>query len=281
YTGESMNEGHSLYTINDYPFFNQEGTVVEDNLVVDTVKFSGTNFTVGFKLTGEKLSAGLVVRTPFDLNGMLGSSRYVVTYLNGLPTDEGSDTTFYDNRLTKYEMPLMVGVGVAYNIKDNFILSADAEYKGFGGTMIKYRDSVRIDPAGNNEEFYTDVDPEWNSVFAMRFGGEYLADTKIGTIPLRAGLGFIPIPSPNQSETKFPVTSYNFPHMIFMPLLKLFNNENTPICYTFSFGSGIQWSQIYLEWAYTYSTLGRDYQVDNSETKIRNHHLGFTFTGYF
>ncbi|MCK4301829.1 MAG: outer membrane protein transport protein [candidate division Zixibacteria bacterium] len=283
YGGETVSEDHILDVVDGYPLpiGSQEGRGTEDYLNIDTSKFSGTNFTVGLKWSGEKISTGLLVRTPFDLNRKQGLSLYRVRAFNGRPVEDGTDTTFFDNILIKYEMPLMVTAGVAYRARENFVLTADAEFRDFSGSKVRVRDSLKIDPEGNNEEFFTDIETGWNDVFVMRFGSEYVMDTKIGKIPLRAGLGFVPLPTPNKSDTKTPVMSYNFPHMIFLPFVKLFNNDDTPIRYTFSVGTGIQWSQIFLEWAYTYSTLSRDYQDDIVLAKIRNHHFGFTFTGYF
>ncbi len=283
YTGRNIEEIFVTNLIPNFPISPgaQEVDIVEDVYFVDTTKFSGVNFTLGLKKTGERFSAGLVLRTPFSLNLKTGSSRYIVTSINGLPREEGTDTTFIDNQLTKYTLPLTIGAGLALNVSDNAVITADAEYRGYGSTKFKRRDSLRIDPAGNNEEYFTDIDPEWNNVFSMRFGSEYRINSSIGMIPLRAGMGMVAIPWPNRSASKSPHGNFNFPHLVFLPFVKALNKDDTPIRYTYSLGSGIHWSQIKLDWAYTYSTVDRNWGETVIEAKLRDHHFGFTFTGVF
>jgi len=215
------------------------------------------------------------------LNLKNNRSIYNVTTINDKPIEEGTDTTFFDNQLTKYTLPLTVSAGLALKVNDNSVLTMDAEYRNFSSLKYKRRDSLFIDPAGNNEEFFTDIDPEWNSTFSMRFGGEYRYASSVGTIPFRAGLGLIPIPWPNRSESKSPQSSFNFPHMVFLPFVKALNKDDTPIRYTFSAGTGIHWSQIMLDWAYTFSTVERNWGESVVEAQVQDHHFGFTFTGVF
>jgi len=283
YTGKNIQEVFQVNHLPDLPIppGAQEVDVIADVYVVDTSKFSGVNFTLGLKTTSDRVSAGLVLRTPFSLNVKTGSSIYVLTSFNGVPQEQGTDTTFIDNQLTKYTLPLTIGVGAAFHASENAVITTDAEYRGYGSTNYKRRDSLRIDPAGNNEEYFTDIDAQWNNVFSMRFGGEYRAETSIGTIPLRAGLGLVPIPWPNRSESKSPSGSFNFPHFIFLPLVKALNKDTTPIRYVYSVGSGIHWSQIKLDLAYSYSAVDRNWGETSVEAKVRNHHVGFTFTGVF
>ncbi len=247
--------------------------------IIDTNKFSGYNATVGFKLNGEKLDAGLIVRTPFAVNVKTGRSIYAVTNwgdaANGgrlLPIE--GDTIFFDGLLAKYSMPLMVGAGVGYRAFENLLLAADMEYRHFSNSRIDMRDSLRIDPGGDNVEYFTKSDPDWNNVFAMRLGGEYLRHTKLGTIPLRAGFSFVPIPAPTWNLDTLSSGDID-------------TVKSASEGYTFSLGTGIHWSQIHLDWAYTFTTMERASPVIwyglpfFEEQKNRNHHFNFTFTGYF
>ena len=283
YTGTNIQEIFQSSLTADLPI--PPGAQVIDEVVdvywVDTTKFSGVNFTLGLKKIGERFSAGLVLRTPFSLNLKTGSSIYQVKSINGLPQEEDTDTTFIDNQLTKYTLPLTIGAGLALNVGDDAVITADAEYRGYGSTKFKRRDSLRIDPAGNNEEYFTDIDPGWNNVFSLRFGGEYRINSSIGMIPLRAGMGMVPIPWPNSSESKSSQRSFDFPHLVFLPLVEALNKDDTPIRCNYSLGSGIHWSQIKLDWAYTYSTVYRNWGETVVEAKMRDHHFGFTFTGVF
>jgi len=268
------------------PPYEQEIRIDIDSAAIDTSKFSGFNFTLGLKRTGEKFNAALVVRTPFSLNVKTGSSVYRVQYRNGLSVLESSDTTFIDNQLTKYGIPLTIGLGGAYFLKENLVLALDAEYRGYGGTDIKIRDLMVITPAGNIEEVFTDYDPEWNDGVALRFGAEYTLEKGIGKIPLRMGVGFIPTPVPNSNGTETPKMNAVIPHAILAPLADALNSDDTPMKYTFSLGTGLHWSQIRLDWSYTYSRIDRDFadrnwMIEDGLMKNRDHHIGFSFTGVF
>ena len=272
YAGEAVRDQLTISQLDSVPHRAYIGIITQAHVtknIIDTNKFSGYNATIGFKLKGEKLDAGLVVRTPFAMNIKTGRSFYRITnwgsLANGgtlLPVEDECDTTYYDDLLAKYDIPLMVGAGVAYRVSENLLLAADAEYRHFSGGKVNMRDSLRIDPGGDNEEYFTKVDPKWNNVFTVRLGGEYLHQTGIGLIPIRAGLGYVPVPSPN---------------------IDISGGTSTVVSYDFSLGTGIHWSQIYLDWAYTYSTADRETAdpFATVEEKNRNHHFNFTFTGYF
>lgn len=283
YTGKNILESKQDSVINDLPVDPGAQLVefAQNRLMIDTVKFSGVNFTLAYKKTGERLNIGVVLRTPFNLNLNNNRSIYNLRTINGMPTEEGTDTTFYDDQLTKYTMPLTVSSGLAYSFRKNIVATMDVEYRNFSSLKYKRRDSIFIDPAGNNEEFFTDIDPKWNSTFSMRFGGEWRKSTSIGIIPIRAGFGLIPIPWPDKSETESPEGAINIPHAIFRPLVKALNNEKSPILYTLSVGTGIHWSQIMLDWAYTYSAVDRNWGDESIDVRMRDHHFGFTFTGVF
>jgi len=274
YTGEVVDDQFITAQLDSVPHPYYMGIIAQMSStenIIDTNKFSGYNATIGFKLKGEKLDVGLVVRTPFAMNINTGRSIYSVVRWGDLSEggtllpSEG-DTIFYDDLLAKYDMPLMVGAGVAFRASENLLLAADAEYRHFSGGKIDLRDSLRIDPGGHNEEYFTKVDPKWNNVFAVRLGGEYLRETGIGLIPMRAGLGYVPVPSPN---------------------IDISGGTSTVVSYDFSLGTGIHWSQIHLDWAYTFTTSERASNVDIyglpffEEQKNRNHHFNFTFTGFF
>jgi long-subunit fatty acid transport protein len=272
YTGETVGELQQTITYDRWPslFIGQYMRQLDLTTVIDTNKFSGYNVTIGFKLEGERLDAGLIVRTPFAMSIKTGRSLYIVQKQGGIDEGELSlvfdYTEYYDDLLAKYDMPLMVGAGVAYRASENLLLAADAEYRHFSGGKINLRDSLRIDPGGHNEEYFTKVDPKWNNVFSVRMGGEYLRETGIGLIPIRAGLGYVPVPSPD---------------------IDISGGTSTVVSYDFSLGTGIHWSQIHLDWAYTFTTSERASNVNIyglpffEEQKNRNHHFNFTFTGYF
>lgn len=293
YTGETVAEGLSVNGSSGWPLEpgEQPTTLTQNILSVDTNKFSGFNLTLGAKRSGDRTSIGLVVRSPFSLSVKTGTSIYSILYRNNLPIADGTDTIFYDNQLTKYTMPLMVGVGVGHRLRENLLLTGDAEYRAFGKTKTKVRESLQITPAGNTEEVFQEFDTGWNNGVALRFGGEYLLKKSFGVVPLRAGVGFTPTPAPNDKslDHQTPSRPLLIPHAILAPLAKLLNKDDTPLLYSFALGTGIHWSQIHLDMAYTYRWVDRNGieagggQIGNVIIDVRNrdHQFGFTFTGYF
>ena len=275
YTGHTVRETTTLAYSDSVTLFPslQMVRAAHNTQVIDSNKFSGFNFTIGTKYSGNKFNAALIVRTPFSLNANTGRSIFVVSSINGLPIIEGTDTTYYDNILVKYDVPLIIGGGVSFKATEKLLFALDVEYKGFSSSKVKARDSLFLDPGGDNTEFFTEVDPQWNSVLSIRVGTEYKFNSKIGILPVRAGFGYLPRVDPNY-EVATPVSS----------------DTTTATETAFSMGTGIWWSQIHLDFAYTYSTYDKKMVGFNQETgalqdlfleKNKDHHVSFTFTGYF
>ena len=123
-------------------------------------------------------------------------------------------------------------------------------------------------------EFYNEYDPDWSNVFLFRAGVEYLMERSFGTIPLRFGIGIEGIPMPSL-EARIDSTG---------AVPRYYVAKSTVSAKSLSLGTGLQWNQIHLEWAYTYTTLNHHLNAGglwSSELKNRNHHLNFSFTGYF
>jgi long-subunit fatty acid transport protein len=258
---------------------------------LDSNKFAGYNFTVGFKYNGEQLSAGLLIRTPFDLTVNTVRSIFDVNQYNGLTIDAGTDTTYFEDIKVKYQMPLMLGLGLAYKLDERTTLAADFEYRGFDGQKIRVRDSILLDPGGSNTEYYTDVDPGWKNVFVVRGGVERILESDFARIPVRLGGGYIPLPAPN-------ITDYGTEKQ----------TSSSASSFQISLGAGLWWEQIHLDVAYTFTQMDWDYvymgdhgthitRIDQDgdpeliqsyfnggmpyTQKTRDHHLNVTFTGYF
>jgi opacity protein-like surface antigen len=281
YTGEGVENIYYTQTRDHYIAPNKPLQYVLWELnqtSIDTIKFSGVNFTIGFRHDGDKLDAGLMFRTPLSLKYNTGQSIYTIITYNGIVERQFSDTTFVDDLLIKHEMPLFVGGGIAYNVTDNLLVALDGEYRGFSGRKIKVRTDLIISPSGDNEETFEEVDPDWNDVFAARAGAEYMLRTNSSffpVIPLRAGFGYVPIP---WAETD------------------TLGNTSTATSYSISGGCGIHWSQIHLDVSYSYRSLDYSYVLDLGgaeaqdifldvsqmvEAQSRQHQFDVMFTGYF
>lgn len=287
YSGETVRDDYIRVFTDGYPFAGsgqpdaRRDTTQQDSIVtiIDSAKFSGVNFTIGFKHHGERLDAGLTIKTPFSLKAQRTVDFFTVTYERTKPgvfhpNNDKGDTTFLVNKLTKYEIPIRIGAGVSYRLEDNWLVALDLEYQGFSTANVLYRYNITIDPGGENEESFYVFDPaNWQDVFTARAGTEYMLATDIGTIPLRAGIGYIPIPAPSQQLTDDGNSEYS-----------------TTTMTRFSLGTGIHWEQIHLDWAYSFSRYNRDivryniFERENwhvAELKNRNHHFNVTFTGVF
>ncbi len=258
---------------------------------LDSNKFAGYNFTVGFKYNGEQLSAGLLIRTPFDLTVNTVRSIFDVNYKNGLTIDAGTDTTYFEDVKLKYQMPIMLGLGVSYKLDELTTLAADIEYRGFDGQKIRVRDSILLDPGGSNTEYYTDVDPGWKNVLVLRGGAEHIFENDFARVPVRIGGGYVPYPAPNITDVG-----------------TMSQTSTTASSIQLSAGAGLWWEQIHLDIAYTYTRMDWDYVYmgdhgshvtkidDNGDPQesapyfngalpftqnSRDHHVSVTFTGYF
>jgi len=265
YTGSVLRESEQNLFLPDVflEHLLQNADLEQLTTVMDTNKVSGMNFTIGFKYSGEQTSTGLIVKTPFEMKMDYDLIFYNLVTINGLIEDDGTDTVYFMENVTKYDMPWTIGLGVAHQATENLLLAGDVEYRAFQGGKIYTRDSVLINPGADNIEYWTEWDPRWKNTFTIRLGGEYLWRTGIGTIPLRAGTSYCQFPN-KKIEIDFAG----------------FVERSGVSCQSFSLGTGIHWEQIRFDGAYTYSA-SNDERFLAYEISTRNHHLGISFTGVF
>ncbi len=254
--------------------------------VFDSTKYTGFNTTLGLLYAAEKLRAGLFIRTPFNLSGESDTAIYRITTMNGVADANSTDTVYVDNMTSKIEVPLMLGMGLGYNVNENLLFAADVEFRNFSNKMVKNLDSILLTTGGERLEFYHNTDPHWGNVVQFRLGAEYLLHAPIGTIPLRAGF----------RNEAFPFGSISNYSIIYQGEKGTTVNDSSRVSYafqyntdkvtgmSFSLGTGIQWSQVNLDVAYTYTTYEQNINKDavlRAKNTSNNHHLNFTFTGYF
>ena len=262
--------------------------------LIDSTSYSGFSTILGLMYSSQSIRGGLVVRTPFSLKGSTDSSIYRISSLNGVEIDDLTDTVYIDEKTSKQEMPLTVGLGAAYNVSENLLLSVDLEYRNFADKVVKNLDSVLLTAGGERNEYYTDRNPYWKDVWQYRLGAEYLIHTPIGIIPLRCGFRNEEFPGGNitsyiiryegakgsltndSSRISYILDSYN----------KGLERFHRVTGYSLAGGVGIHWAQIQLDFAYTYTTYKQDIYASldagvKSSNRWKNHHINFTFTGYF
>ena len=262
YGGAVQRHTNVLVTGDNVPVNNfQNGSLERNIFVADSSGFGGFNFTIGIKHDGERFDAGLVIKTPFSLSQKSLNFASDIFKINGVV--DFTDTTITIDLLTKYEIPMIVGFGIGYNVSDSWLLAFDAEYRHFSAQQIKIRQSITLVPGADNIEEFLILSAEqwqWSNVFIVRAGTEYLNETGIGTIPFRAGIGYVPVPTPD--------TDIN-------------GVRTTAVSYEFSLGTGIHWEQIKLDLAYNYSTLSLESLGFAAQSNNKNHFLTASFTGYF
>ena len=262
-----------------------------DLRVLDTSKYTGTGVTLATKYAGEKLGFGIVARLPLSFNTTTDRKFFRVTNFAGNPLPDNSDTTYYDDILVKYDLPIMVGLGVSYQATEKLLVAADLEYRPFSSGSAELRVSRTIRSGQDDIEVFESIPVDWQDVFIVRTGAEYMwePDTKFfPVVPLRLGFGFEPLPTPDRD---------------------LAGETASASGMNVSAGFGIQWSQIHLDFAYIYGSNDRTVLagsygleeiqpeitqaqrdasglpfpsiVEEIQQKNKNHHIGISFTGYF
>ncbi|MBD3403798.1 hypothetical protein GF420_12945, partial [candidate division GN15 bacterium] len=135
YLGKAVSETRQNITWQDYPDFDSPQTAVrsQDVLVLDTTTFSGFGLTGGIMYNADQFNIGLLVRAPFSFESTTDQKFFTLTSYAGLAQPDQSDTTFLDNQLLKYDLPIMFALGFSYNLSENLMWAFDAEYRGFEG----------------------------------------------------------------------------------------------------------------------------------------------------
>ncbi len=155
--------------------------------VVDTSSYNGTasgvNYLVGVlvDLNGLRkpipIKIGACVRTPFDLN-----FDYGLEFRPPLFDQFGK----LDASITR-QMPLMIGIGASARPWENLTLSVDYEMRKYGDrkSITSIKSPVVISDTSNMSDSKSDINQ-------IRAGIEYLAVTRSGVFPLRAGYQNVP-----------------------------------------------------------------------------------------
>jgi long-chain fatty acid transport protein len=264
---------------------------VWDLRVLDTAKYSGFGITLATKFTSEKLGVGLVARLPLSFNTTTDRKFFRVTSFAGNPQSDNSDTTYYDDILVKYDLPIMIGAGISYQATEKLLVAADVEYRPFSSGSAELRVSRTIRSGQSDIEVFESIPVDWEDVIMFRTGAEYMweTDTKFfPVVPLRLGFGYEPIPTPDRMLDGSTAGTNGI---------------------MLSAGFGIQWSQIHLDFSYAYGSIDRTVLagsygleeiqpeitelqrsasglefpslVEELQQKNKDHHVGVSFTGYF
>jgi long-subunit fatty acid transport protein len=239
--------------------------------------YSGFNFSLGLMYTIEKLRLAGVVKTPFTLK----EDNDVQVYTDAIEEGQVHPLSYLMSPLfatdRKWDMPTMVGFGGSYQI-NSLTLAADVEWRNYSKTELTYRRNIANpeDPEVTTGDYLTDkwwgedgnTPPlvpslNWRDLTQFRIGAEYVFSTGLGDIPLRVGFRTDPQLYTTQVESSEVYVRRDFTTMYVIGSDTFYNDEPRFLQSEYgvnsgswvegsviSFGTGIAWSQIKLDFTY-------------------------------
>ncbi len=234
--------------------------------------YSGFNFTLGAMYQLDKLRLAGVVKTPFTLKEDNDVKLFTDIIVNGEIVEYSYLSSPFFETDREWKMPTMIGFGTSYQI-NSLTVAADVEFRNYSKTEVTYRRNIAnpedlkvttVDyltdkwwgSDGNEPPFVPSL--EWRDLTQFRIGGEYMINTKFGSIPIRVGYRNDPKLFKTQLDSSevylrmdisvFPPVTYYTPTFIqskYGVEKGSWVNGNV-----FSFGTGIAWSQIKLDITY-------------------------------
>lgn len=317
YSGSGRNEYHrgfldttEMYFVGQFIDSIEYARVTRNE---DLTSINGFNFSGGLLYQAEKLQFGVNIQTPFEMVTDHDVKRadtiyYKNVYSPGQGTPVATRPTLYRAK-TKIEQPLVIGFGLAVKPTPKLTLAGDFELRSTDGakyfvrseqppvnvndstnlftlpTNIYYVDTTETsyyDAKGDLVEIYNEFDIGLKSSYQFRLGAEYLVATSLGTIPLRGGFRLTKQPYRDVSTIW-----RNVDNQVAEGFVLGDNISQT----SFSFGSGIHWTQVHLDVAFELSEQEqveqgfdlRDLtQLEYEQTKTKTSpRFFFNFTGFF
>ncbi len=318
YTGTTESNYYSNYTtVLPYVF----GQDVLDSVwfhgitsVYDKATTKGVNFIGSLFYKKDKFRAGVTIKSPFQMVTDHDLIRRDTVYDKQLHTPGGGNPVAFNPTLfrgkTKIQIPLEGAIGLSYQVTPSLVLAGDVDYAKYANTSYYVRaefDSVKVrqginsldsintftlpgsmyfevpahgtfyNSAGKLIEVFNSFDLALENSMQVRFGGEYSVKSSYGTIPVRAGFRLVQGPYREVSEVK----RDNDGQPIGFVLGKKVSNT------VLTFGTGIHWRQIWLDFAMEYAKqkqteTGATIWGNYSTEKARNlPSFTLNFTGFF
>ncbi|HWO56147.1 MAG TPA: hypothetical protein VNN55_01125 [bacterium] len=226
--------------------------------------YSGLQATISALYRAEKWSAGIVVTPAFTLTQSVDYFGVRRSEHNQIP--EFSRQVYGPLHGTEREvdMPLAVGLGGSYKLKDNLLLAADYQYRGFNADDEYEKDGVsnyrfQESPSEPNSAF-EEVPVAWYNLHQVRVGIEYKRETPWGVVPVRLGVRNDPmlLGDPTGTDIYFDQRldsgkSVEFPYYSTNSFSRGTGSQIN--AWTFSIGSGLHWSQVRLDAAMEFTTF--------------------------
>ncbi len=182
--------------------------------------YSGFNVSIGLMSHFNQLKFGSIIRLPFDL-------------------------TF--SGISKFSMPLMIGIGASFNPLNNLTFSFDYELNKFSNSKIK------------SSSYRYIINPiKYEDVNQIRSGIEYqYYINKTSSISLRVGFRVFPKP---------------------FVLNEVFPNERKVIGYVYSSGLGFKWEKLTLDFTIEYMRTTENWEIMKYKENYINSLLSITYT---
>ncbi len=264
-------------------FFLDTGVVVSVGGITDTAVFNrrqsiddkvnikGYDFTGSLLYHGDKFSVGAVIQAPYQLiydHDLARSDTIFVKTIDvtgeGIPS--ARSTTLYRGK-TKQQIPLTIGVGGSVKPTENLTLAADFQYRATKDAIyyvrteeaprterdsinlltlpssIYYVDSAQSSyytAAGDYIELFNEFPMKYENTYQISVGGEYMLASRYGTIPIRGGFRYTALPYRDAS---------NLFRDLQDQVQSGFKLGKRVTRSTVTFGSGIHWTQVWLDFA--------------------------------
>jgi len=257
---------------------------------LDSLNLTGLNFTLGALYDlDENNHLGFSLRTPFKMKLSNDVTMTRQALGNGAAVPGGGGFTsvlIFSDRESKVEMPFVGTFGFVRNWSENFLSSLDIDYRAFSNSKFLILDSTIISSAGNRESFFSEEESNWNSAVQIRLGGEWKLQSKLGEIPLRFGLGYLPQPFRDVDEYHFTYSGRNTPGLPFgndTPPDSVFNGVQQVVlsnldinhfqdsfgsqvsAYSFSLGVGLSSPQRTVDIAYSFTSYNQSLQTTRAQ----------------
>lgn len=202
--------------------------------------FSGKGLKIGIKYKYKNIKTGFVFEIPHILEAKSKiniSDDQLYSYL--LP----------DKNKSNYNMPLNIGLGIAYSINTEWTIAIDYEFRDYNDSETQ----INLFEYGG--------EPNWKDIRIYRIGVEYI-DPADEWIPIRIGYAYIPQLYASNESTGNWVYS------------KTYKDKNQNLINLFTIGTSFYFNQFelnlnfkysFLKWRrnfYTYITVDEDYQED-------------------
>ena len=274
--------------------------------------YRGFNFTAGAAYQYQNLRIGAVVKTPYTLEERqdmkLLWDEIVLGEVN--PYTEYRPKGILYEVTQKWKFPPIFGAGASYKV-GNLTLAADVEMRMYSNTELSYQTQSLPTPEMDDKtkhapaDFLPPTDPtfpyrtvslKWKDAHQFRVGAEYVFQSPLGRIPVRAGLRNDPKVFADLKDvvidTSYMVSviDYASGELDTIGIGNIYYNakESDQVQgMVFSFGVGIGWTQIMLDFAYEYSSYetkaaGKKFGVNFDEAwERKDHRIFFNFTGLF